>query len=306
MSDSPLVSVVIPTYNRADILADAINSVFAQTYDDIQVIVVDDGSTDDTSELVENFPEVMYHKQKNRGANAARNTGIELSNGEYVAFLDADDRWASEKIERQVDAFAAAGDDCGLIHTGIERQDFGNNLIDRVIPPDPKESKRRLLLGNYVGTFSTVMVRSGVFDKVGLLDEDLPSWQDWEFYLRVADEFGFARIKEPLTIKRTGKENQISRDLDTLVNTTYPIFESKIKTQAAPFGVLFRRKALARLRMEVGDAALSNNDISTARKFLFGGLRLYPFEPKLLAYSLVSLGGKNAYETALNIIRTGK
>lgn len=300
MTASGTVSVVIPTYNRADIVGKAIDSVLAQTYNDTEIIVVDDASTDDTERLLAEYDDVRYHRfDVNRGANAARNKGIELATGEFVAFLDADDYWRREKLSRQIRAFEDAPDDCGLVHTAIEIQDFDGEPIDRVPTASPDDPKRRLLLGDYVGTFSSILVKSEVFDTVEPLKRDLPSWQDWEFYLRVADEYDFAAVEAHLTVKRSGKDDQISKNLDPLLETTYPFFESRIRHDADAYGTLFKRRAIARLRMEVGDAALVNRDASTARRYFFKGLVAYPLEAKLVVYSLLSIFGMSAYDAAL-------
>lgn len=294
------VSVVIPTYNRASDLPGAIDSVLAQTYDPIEIVVIDDGSTDQTSEVVSTYEtDIKYHRfEQNQGANAARNMGIELADGKYVAFLDTDDRWKRKKIERQVAAFAESGPECGLVHTGIERRDREGEQIDRRIPSDPENPRRRLLLGNFVGTYSCVLLKTTVFEAVGTPDESLPSWQDWEFYLRVADEYEFSLIPEPLTVKRAGSDDQISRNIDPLLNETYPRFRSIIYTRATEFGKLFRRRAMAMLNKEVGDACLMNDRRSDARKFLRAALLQYPFEPKFYIYYFVSLGGSTGYRYA--------
>lgn len=299
------VSVIIPTYNRKEIVGDAIDSALAQTYDDIEVIVVDDGSNDGTEELIgQHGPRVDYYQlSTNRGANAARNIGVEQSSGEFIAFLDADDLWKPEKIERQVDVLIEAGDECGLVHTGIEITDFRGEQIDQRVPPQIDNVEKRLLLGNFVGTFSCSLLQRDIFHKVGLLDEGLPSWQDWEFYLRVAEEFDFIGVPDTLTTKRAGRGDQISRNIDPLVNETYPLFWSIISERADRYGPLFRRRALAMLNEKVGDAALMNDRIDIAREFLFQGLRLYPLNPKLVAYCLLSVGGTDFYRFAIGMKR---
>lgn len=304
MSVSGTVSVVIPTYNRSEVLGRAIDSVLAQTHEDIEIVVVDDASTDETDRVVEGYEDVRYRRfEENKGANAARNEGIRLADGEFIAFLDADDYWRPSKLDRQLRAFETAPRDCGLVHTAIEIQDFDGETIDWVGTCSPDNPKRRLLLGDYVGTFSSVIVKSEVFDTVGALKRDLPSWQDWEFYLRVADSYDFEAVDDHLTVKRSGKDDQISKNLDTLLETTYPFFERIIEEEANKYGILFSRRALARLRMEIGDAALVNRDVGTARRYLFKGLTKYPFEPKLMVYFLISLAGINAYDAVLKLKR---
>lgn len=121
----PLVSVVIPTYNRAEFLPRAVESVLRQTVDDFELIVVDDASTDDTEAVVERFddPRVEYVRHgTNRGGSAARNTGIERSSGEYIAFLDSDDEWYPRKLERQVEELRSRSDEWVATYCGFERR----------------------------------------------------------------------------------------------------------------------------------------------------------------------------------------
>lgn len=298
---SELVSVVIPTYNRGEILEGAINTVQSQTYKPIEIIVVDDGSTDRTPEIAEQYgDQIRYIRfDENRGANAARNAGIEAATGEYVAFLDTDDRWKSNKITRQITRFQETNLNCGLVHTGIERRDLTGNVIDRRIPPEVINLERQLLFGNFVGTYSCILLKASVFDVVGTPNEELPSWQDWEFYLRIADEFEFALIPEPLTIKRAGRRDQISRNIKPLLEETYPILNSIIVERAEKYGFLTRNRALAGLRNEVADAALMNQDVRIARHFLIHSLLVYPFNLKTLFLFFISLSGARAYRTAM-------
>lgn len=305
MNTPGTVSVVIPTYNRAGVIGKSIDSVLAQTYDDVEVVVVDDASTDETERVVKRYnSDVLYHCfEENQGANAARNRGIELADGAFLAFLDADDYWRPKKLERQIQAFEDAPECCGLVHTAIEIQNFDGETIDKVPTASPDDPKRRLLLGDYVGTFSSVVVKSRVFETVEHLKRDLPSWQDWELYLRVADEYGFRAVDDHLTVKRSGKDDQISKNLEPLLEKTYPFFEFKILCDADAYGVIFKRRALARLRMEVGDAAFVNRDAKTARTYFSSGLAAYPFEPKLIVYFLLSLFGMEAYDAVLKTRR---
>jgi glycosyltransferase involved in cell wall biosynthesis len=295
--------VVIPTYNRAGVLDAAIRTVLAQTYESVEIIVVDDGSTDDTSTVISNYDDrIRYHRfDENRGANAARNKGIELATGEFIAFLDTDDRWEPEKLERQVTAFRNASSQCGLVYTGIERQDREGNFLDQRISPTVSNPSRRLLLGNFVGTFSAILVSQSVFSEIGRLDETLPSWQDWEFYIRVADRFQFVLVSDYLTVKRDGRTDQISGNIDNLLSETYPKFRTIISDRSAEYGSLFQRRARAMLNREVADAALLNGHANIARRYLLLAVIQYPIDPRLLLYFGVSLCGVRTYNTILQI-----
>ena len=121
---NPRVSVILPTYNRAQLIAQAIQSVLDQTYQDFELIIVDDGSKDETEEVVNSFDDerIRYARhEENKGANAARNTGIAMARGEYIAFQDSDDKWLPEKLERQMRIFLITSTDIGVVYTGCWR-----------------------------------------------------------------------------------------------------------------------------------------------------------------------------------------
>ena len=199
---TPSVSVIIPTYNRSQILKRAVISVLNQSYQDFEVVVVDDASTDETTEVVRKFEDkrIKYirHKQ-NRGAPAARNTGLQVSNSEYIAFLDDDDEWLPEKLEIQITAFKAAQPNVGVIYTAFWRVQNGKK---KLFPPSKIKHKqgdvyKQLLNGNFIG-LPTVIAKKQCFEKVGLFDECFPRLQDWDFLIRCAQQYQFMYIDKPL------------------------------------------------------------------------------------------------------------
>lgn len=208
----PTVSVVLPTYNRAHTVRTAIDSVLAQSYEDFELIVVDDGSTDDTPAVVGDVsdPRVRYLQlPENRGANVARNAGIRESDGEYIAFQDSDDVWRPRKLELQVQAFEQAPDDVGVVYTGYYRVHNG----ERQYGPRGKETvagdvHEEMLKGNgwFIPT-AIAAVRRTCFDTVGLFDERLQRLQDWEMWLRLSEQYDFEFIHEPLVEKRMQRDD---------------------------------------------------------------------------------------------------
>ena len=123
----PKISVVIPTYNRAHLIKKAINSVFEQTYQDFEIVIIDDGSKDNTEEIVKSINDgrIRYIKhEKNKGEAGARNTGIENSKGEYIAFLDTDVTWSKDKLEKQLNILESSPADVGVVFTGVEFIDY--------------------------------------------------------------------------------------------------------------------------------------------------------------------------------------
>lgn len=185
---NPIVSVIIPTYNRAHLVGRAIKSVLNQTFQDFELIVVDDGSTDNTKEVVNSFSDtrIRYIKHEiNKGGNAARNAGLKNSKGEYIAFLDSDDEWLPEKLEKQVNMFQKSSDEVALIYSWAEIIDEKGNLFMKSQPMIKGEALREILNGNFLPS-STVIVKKACFDKVGLFDENFTSCQDREMWTRIA------------------------------------------------------------------------------------------------------------------------
>jgi len=209
-----LVSVIIPTFNRATFLSKALDSVFAQSYQDIEVIVVDDGSQDGTPEIVERYAaehggRLISLYQENRGPAAARNRGIRQARSDLLAFLDSDDRFAGKKLAVQVKV--------------MENRDFLVSHTDevwyrrgRVLNPKKKHRKAggdifaQSLELCAVG-MSTVMVRRELFDLVGYFDENLPCCEDYDLWLRVSAVQPFLFIGLPLTVKDGGRPDQLSQ-----------------------------------------------------------------------------------------------
>ncbi|MGQ3412223.1 glycosyltransferase family 2 protein [Natrinema sp. LN54] len=209
------VSVIIPTYNRAATLSRAIDSALEQTIDDLEVVVVDDGSTDDTDSVLAAYDDPRVRPvvhATNRGANVARNTGLEHARGEYVAFLDSDDEWHPEKLERQFAALEGRSDDwvgvyCDstydLSGTGGRLRSVAASVLARSDDEPTREGNEELvgeILADNVqpGAGSTLLVRTDVASAAGGFDEDLDRFQDPEFCLRVLEHGKLAYVDEAL------------------------------------------------------------------------------------------------------------
>jgi glycosyltransferase involved in cell wall biosynthesis len=186
--NAALVSVVIPTFNRGHCITACINSVLAQTMDDFEILVIDDFSNDDTAARVAAFadPRVSYLPQtSNRGGAVARNVGIRRARGEFVAFLDSDDLWLPEKLERQIDGMRAAGSKCGLSYTWLRCVDDNGAQAMRIHPDIDGDCFERILVSNFIGSFSNLVVRRALLVEEGGLDEDFRSCQDWDLLIRL-------------------------------------------------------------------------------------------------------------------------
>lgn len=155
----------------------------------------------------------------------------------------------------------------------------------------------RLLYGNFIGTFSSVMMRAETVERVGLLDERLPCWQNWEYYLRLAREYEFVAVPEPLVIRPNASTGQVSRGFAAKRDVAYPLLREAIEPIAALRGALVGRRAIASLDFELGYAALANGKQSEARRYLFRAVARYPFRPGFYPYLLAALVGESAYST---------
>jgi glycosyltransferase involved in cell wall biosynthesis len=211
----PKVSVILPTYNCAEYLSDSVPSVLSQTFQDFELIVVDNGSTDGTEDFIRTRftdPRIVYVKQAHSGLSAARNKGIEVSSGDYIAFLDADDLFLSRKLERQV-SFFETHPGAGITYTR-EKYFFENDRDKQFESPHEKLSGDILFFlkrSNFIHV-STVMLKSGIAQRASF-DPDLKSHEDWDFFLKLSAAGNrFYYIPEELTQIRVRKKSMTARD----------------------------------------------------------------------------------------------
>jgi glycosyltransferase involved in cell wall biosynthesis len=245
----PQVSVIIPTYNGAHLLARAIQSVLGQTFRDFELIVVDDGSTDNTKELVSNIGDerVRYIRhEKNRGPSAARNTGIKAANGPYIAFQDSDDEWMPDKLEKQMRAFANAPSEVGVVYSGFWRikDDQKTYIPSSRIEPKDGNVHSLLLKSNFIGT-PVVLMKRECFEKAGMFDEELPMLEDWELWIRISKYYQFKYINEPLVTSYHISGGVNERRQRTQARARKLILEKHYEDMKR------NRKLLARLRLMV-------------------------------------------------------
>ena len=199
--DRPLVSVIIPNYNYANYVGSAVDSVLGQTYPNIEIIVIDDGSTDGSREILEGYGDrINAVFQTNQGVSAARNNGVTVSRGELIAFLDADDYWLSEKIEKQVQNFAA-DPSLGLVHVAVDEIDTeGTSLRKHTEGLDGFVSDELVMLTHrsIFGGGSGLMVPRTVFDEAGGFDTRLSTSADWDLFYQISSKFKVGFVPEVL------------------------------------------------------------------------------------------------------------
>lgn len=238
MSDnSSLVSVILPTYNCARFLQESVGSVLSQTYHLYEIIVVDDGSTDNTREVLQPFIQrIRYlHLEQNKGLPTARNTGIQSARGAYIAFIDADDLWLPEKLETDIECFAQHPDTSMVYskHLNIDEKgkEFDGATQKRL--PSGRIFLQLFSEQNFIIS-SSVVVRKEVFETTGLFDERLFNCQDWDMWLRIAFSFQAAGINKPL-VKYRHNPHSLSKNRENVlkyqkqvIDKTYTAFKDTV------------------------------------------------------------------------------
>lgn len=296
MGKNPLVSIIIPNYNRRELLLKTIQSALIQTYSNIEIIIVDDFSSDGSREFIEKYAENenkirYFFLEQNSGANKCRNVGVSMAKGEYIAFLDSDDVWLSQKLEKQVEILEN-DENIGFVVCG-----FGETNL-KGVKEGPIELKD-LIKENNIGGFSVLMLRKSIFDKVGGLDESLPSSQDWDIYLKLLEISKGYKIKENLLYYEE-QPDSISKNIERVLigndivgkrafelNNKYKLFNEK--------ELLSYQKYYRAMRY------IKFGDIKNGRKLLLESIRIKPNLTSII-YFIGAIFGK----TGISIIRKVK
>lgn len=281
----PVVSIVIPTYNRAHLLGRAVNSVLRQTFTDFELIVVDDASADDTAGVVGGFHDrrIRYVRHgSNLGASVARNTGISKAQGDYVGLLDDDDEWYPEKLERQVLKFSEVSEAVGLVYAGHEVRENNGHLLHTYHPEARGNVRLRLLLGTTLGS-PTPLIRTACFQKVGLFDKSLKSCQDWDMWKRISERYEFDYVPEVLAVTYC-QENQISSDFSAMIPGRIRMIEKHMNEfQNYPDILVIHLKRLGKMHC-------INGTWKEAIRWFREALKLKPLEIfKIAAWCLLEL-----------------
>lgn len=281
MSD-PLVSVVVPTYERPEKLARAVDSVLKQHYEQWELLVVNDAPDEDVVHILPDDDRITYIRhEENRGAPAARNTGIEASTGEFIALLDDDDAWKPTKLARQLERFDAVGKGCGLVYTGRDIVQDGV-VVNSDHPTTEGWIFEDLLAGNVIAS-ETPLIRSECFDRVGGFDTSFESAQDLDMWLRIAREYKIAVVSESLAIAYRGHGDRISEDMDRKYHGLARLLKKyREDFEAHPEVLAHRYKTL-------GVYAVESGRTREGRRLFVSSLRTYPRDPLVLLYALCTL-----------------
>jgi len=202
MDNQPLVSVIMATYNKADYIERAVKSVLAQNYKNIELIIVDDGSTDGTKELIQPFlsdQRIYYFQEENKGVSIARNNGVRISKGKYIAILDSDDFWCQiDKLEKQVD-FLEKNKDYALVGGGAIKIDKRGKEITRYLLFEKDEDIRKVILVDNAFAHVTTLFRKDIFERVGGYSEEFDGLEDRELWLKIGTISKFYNFQEFFT-----------------------------------------------------------------------------------------------------------
>lgn len=205
------VSIIIPTYNRHALLQRAVDSIYAQSYSNYEIIIIDDGSTDDTASMIERFfPKVRYYFHQNCGVSASRNKGLDHAKGDFIAFLDSDDEWLPEKLSSQIHEFLLQPS-YKICHT--EEQWIRDGIKVNQMKKHKKYSGWIFphCLPLCAMSPSSILVHRSVFEDVGNFNTSLPACEDYDLWLRITAKYPVLFIEEPQLLKYGGHEDQLSK-----------------------------------------------------------------------------------------------
>ena len=306
MTGEDAVSVVLPTYGRPEYFEEAVGSVVDQTYPAVELVVVDDCSPDPVAPLLDGIDTggidiTLVRHEENRGACAARNTGIEEASGEYVAFIDDDDIWLETKLERQVEVMESSRSAVGAVYTGQRHVNDGETTNVRA-PTTSGDVTAAILKGASLNPFSCMLVAAAVVDAAGMLDVRFPSWQDREWYFRLSTHCEFAAVPEPLVVRRMGHE-QISGDYETKRDVSYPLLLEKHRPLAIEHGC--EDEFLAYLNRSLAGSALQSGRYVAAIRHTLVSLRHWPTYGPAWTTMAAAVGGPITHGLARRVKRLG-
>ena len=291
----PKVSVIMPTYNRAEFLRSAIESVLKQTFKDLEIIVSDDKSTDHTRELVKSFKDrrikYMLNNSK-RGPSATRNTAILASEGEYIAFLDDDDEWLPDKLQRQVEVLDKSPSNvCGVYSNRFFIEKKTGKIISVI--PKTEEVKGNLLYQLAIKSpihTSTVVIRKLCLDEIGLFDETISYMEDRDMWIRLSMNWEFEYISSPLIKAHVHDHGNLSQNLEGQTAGREILLER--------YRHLFKKnkESWGKLYVILGAQYCQLKKMKKGRKNIIKGIKIYPLNTIAYLHLLSSLFGPSTYQ----------
>ena len=294
----PVVSVIIPTYNRKQTISRAIESILNQTYQDFEIIIVDDGSTDGTDVAIHSFtdPRIRYtHHEHNRGAATARNEGITLARGKYIAFQDSDDESLPDRLERQVEVLNC-NSEIGIVYGDMIRvfQDGHERLIKTPnVGLNHAETYNALISfkAESVG-IGTCVVRRSCFEQIGYFDANLHRFEELDFFIRASKLYHLYKIDAPVI-----KYYEVNRDENKILNLALSARKYLLKKYYKEISK--NRTCLAIHYFGIGNDLCYLGNIQEGRQYIWRSIQLSPLKIKYLIALLMSFAGSNTYHTVV-------
>lgn len=277
---APTVSILIPTYNRENVIRKALDSALAQTYRKVQIVVVDDGSTDNTRDVIKSYgQDIVYVYQKNRGIASARNTGLRHCTGDYIAFLDSDDYWLPQKLERQVAIFQDHPE-YGMVACQCASIDAQGRFRQKNRPGRSGWVLESLFRKNFIRTSAAVVTKACI-EAVGPFDETLRECEEYDLWLRIAARFQVGFINEPLAVYT---DNPCGVSTDSLVGRLHRlrVLEKPYLQELIPKHAYRRR--IADTCHYIGRHYLEKGDRLEGIRYLRKAQKLSPFFLKNFVY----------------------
>jgi glycosyltransferase involved in cell wall biosynthesis len=309
--NKPKVSIVLPAYNAMAYLPQAYESALKQTFTDYEILIVNDGSSDGIEEWVSQIsdPRVRYIFQANQGAAEARNTGIYNAQGEYVAFLDADDLWEPTKLEKQVRCLDE-NPDVGLVDTWIILIDQEGNSKGWVHASSAEGNVwEQVIQEPTIICGSSPMIRRSCFDTVGVFDRNLLYAGDWDLWIRIASRYAFAVVKEPLVRYRLHPSNT-SKNCQGMSQDCHIVIERAFES-APPELISLKNKTYGQIKSYIANIALDSGNYQEAINFRNSAIA---YNPQLrysrqimrlnLAIAMLRWFGPQTYDRVRNLART--
>lgn len=295
MSERPLVSVVTPTYNRPKKIVKAINTVGDQDYAKLEHIIVDGNSDTPIDKVISTeLPEVKEKlnitveiQSENEGICAARNRGMELADGKYIAFLDDDDEWSRKKISRQVQL--AESSDAGMIYSGVEQVKNGHIFASQV-PDITGDVTETLLTSTPLNTPSTIMITQNLFEQTGGFDPSIDYFEDIDFNLRASKHTSIDGVKKPLVI-RHHHDAQMTQDYQAIKTSVQSLIK-KHRDLAQQYDVEEEYEAM--WESLLGGSAINAGEYAAARRHYFNSMKKQPSRNDLVRLAAL-VGGGSTY-----------
>jgi len=282
----PTVSVVLPVFNGEASIGRAVQSVLCQTMSDLELVVIDDGSADRTSKVVSRYSERRLKFVKlanNSGTSAARNAGISLARGEYIAFLDSDDEWLPDKLEQQVETIRASSATTGISTTGFRIHRVVSGSYEDIIPDPHDDWQRQQLTMCALGPGSTLMVKPDVFPQVGMFDVALRRFEDWDWMIRCFAVRNIVICPSVLAVLHVDRRPSIR----IVQRSAERFLEKHLQRSEATFGSSAARRLRASVELEIARTMIANGRYRSALPRIVRAGRYSPERVSLLLGELL-------------------